>query len=120
MRFVRNVLTLLGVGLSLEDLMRIARQQLETSDALGRDVMDAWSALVGSRLRRGRPGRTATSTAARVAASIRALAAIVGQLVAYRVERAVLDAAHDEIAAHGTEAEVEALARSLGSGRGRD
>jgi hypothetical protein len=29
----------------------------------------------------------------------------------------VLDAAHDEIAAHGTEAEIEALARSLGAGR---
>ena len=101
-RFVRNVLTLLGVGLSLEDLMRIARQQLETSDALGRDVMDAWSEL-------GRVAACAAAPAgadghehgARVAASIRALAAIVGQLVAYRVERAVLDAAHDEIAAHG-------------------
>ena len=117
-RFVRNVLTLLGVGLSLEDLMRIARQQLETSDALGRDVMDAWSELVGSRLRRIGGGTDGHEHAARVAASIRALAAIVGQLVAYRVERAVLDAAHDEISAHGTEAEIDALARSLGSGRG--
>jgi len=117
-RFVRNVLTLLGVGLSLDDLMRIARQQLETSDALGRDVMDAWSELVGVRLRRsGGGGPDGDEHAARVAASIRALAAIVGQLVAYRVERAVLDAAHDEIAAHGTDAEIEALARSLGSGR---
>ena len=82
--------------------MRIARQQLETSDALGRDVMDAWSAAgrVPGCAAAG-PGPTATSTRARVAASIRALAAIVGQLVAYRVERAVLDAAHDEIAADG-------------------
>ena len=113
-RFVRNVLTLLGVGLSLEDLMRIARQQLDTSDALGRDVMDAWSQLVGTRLRAGRPRAEDPEHATRVAASIRALAAIVGQLVAYRVERAVLDAAHGEIAAHGTGAELEALARSLG------
>ena len=52
-----------------------------------------------------------------MAASIRALAAIVGQLVAYRVERAVLDAAQEEITAHGTEAEIDALARSLGAGR---
>lgn len=131
-RFVRNVLTLLGVGLSLDDLMRIARQQLETSDALGRDVMNAWSQLVGARLRRGRPnagggpGRGAGTGrdgrdrdreidhAARVAASIRALAAIVGQLVAYRVERAVLDAALAELEVEGTDAEREALARSLG------
>jgi len=119
-RFVRNVLTLLEVGLSLEDLMRIARRQLEVSDALGRDVMDAWSQLVGARLRRPpRPGREAEDTqsdhATRVAASIRALAAIVGQLVAYRVERAVLDAAQAEIEASGTEAERDALARSLAS-----
>ena len=119
-RFVRNVLALLEVGLSLEDLMRIARRQLEVSDALGRDVMDAWSQLVGSRLRRPpRPGREADDTqsdhATRVAASIRALAAIVGQLVAYRVERAVLDAAQAEIEAAGTDAEREALARSLAS-----
>jgi DNA-binding transcriptional MerR regulator len=129
-RFVRNVLTLLGVGLSLEDLMRIARQQLETSDALGRDVMHAWSQLVGTRLRRSRPGAGGGTGdgagdpdhaadedehATRVAASIRALAAIVGQLVAYRVERAVLDAAQSEIEAEGTLAERAALARSLGA-----
>ncbi len=114
-RFVRNVLTLLGVGLSLDDLMRIARQQLETSDALGRDVMKAWSQLVGARLRRTRPGADGHDHAARVAASIRALAAIVGQLVAYRVERAVLDAAHAEIEAEGTHAEREALSRTIGA-----
>ena len=122
-RFVRNVLTLLGVGLSLDDLMRIARKQLDTSDALGRDVMDAWSQLVGTRLRRPRregdderdPSPHQREHAERVAASIRALAAIVGQLVAYRVERAVLDAARVEIDAEGTEAERAALARTLGA-----
>ncbi|MGH9113319.1 MAG: MerR family transcriptional regulator [Acidimicrobiales bacterium] len=117
-RFVRHVLTLLGVGLSLEDLMRIARQQLETSDELGRDVVDAWAQLVGARLRGGR--REATQQAARVAASLRALAAIVGQLVAYRVERAVLDAAQAEIEAEGTDNEREAFARSLTSPRHSD
>jgi DNA-binding transcriptional MerR regulator len=122
-RFVRNVLTLLGVGLSLDDLMRIARKQLDTSDALGRDVMDAWSQLVGTRLRRPRRDGEADRSppahqhehAERVAASIRALAAIVGQLVAYRVERAVLDAARVEIDAEGTDAERAALARTLGA-----
>ncbi len=112
-RFVRNVLALLDVGLSLDDLMRIARQQLDTSDALGRDVMAAWSQLVGTRLRRGRGGRE--DQASRVAASIRALAAIVGQLVAYRVERAVLDAAHAEIEAEGSDDEARALASTIGA-----
>ena len=116
-RFVRHVLTLLGVGLSLDDLMRIARQQLVTSDALGRDVVDAWAQLVGTRLRSKR--REAPDQAARVAASLRALAGIVGQLVAYRVERSVLDAAQAEIEAEGTPAEREALARSLTSSPAR-
>ncbi|HET6951547.1 MAG TPA: MerR family transcriptional regulator [Acidimicrobiales bacterium] len=116
-RFVRNVLALLDVGLSLDDLMRIARRQLETSDALGRDVMDAWSQLVGARLRRaGREGAASGDHHAdRVAESIRALAAIVGQLVGYRVERAVLDAAQQTIGAGGNDAEREALARLLGA-----
>jgi hypothetical protein len=97
--------------------MRIARQQLETSDALGKDVMDAWSQLVGARLRRHRTGVDGREReqAARVAASIRALAAIVGQLVAYRVERAVLEAAHAEIQAEGTAAERDALSQTLGA-----
>jgi DNA-binding transcriptional MerR regulator len=129
-RFVRNVLALLGVGLSLDDLLRIAREPLAMSDALGRDVMAAWSQLVGVRLRRGRHGadgdghetrgdragrgdRDGHDNADRVAASIRVLAAIVGQLVAYRVERAVLDAAQAELETGGTAAEREALARSL-------
>lgn len=89
-RFVRQVLTLLGVGLSLDDLLRIAKPLLSASDELGRDVMSAWEELVGSRLRR--PERADGGQAAlaeRVAESVRLLAAIVGQLVAYQVERAV-------------------------------
>lgn len=119
-RVVRNVLVLLGVGLSLDDLMRIARRPLEASEALARDVIDAWSTLVGARLRRGRPagcdrgGPDEDERAERVAASIRALAGIVGQLVAYRVERAVLDAARAELEREGTEAERAALARAVG------
>jgi DNA-binding transcriptional MerR regulator len=117
-RFVRQVLTLLGVGLSLDDLLRIARPLLEASDQLGRDVMSTWEDLVGSRLRRRGDTHDVddggdTEVAARVAASVRTLAAIVGQLVAYQCERAVLDAARAEIEDHGTSAERDALSRAL-------
>jgi DNA-binding transcriptional MerR regulator len=117
-RFVRQVLTLLGVGLSLDDLLRIARPLLEASDQLGRDVMSTWEDLVGSRLRRRGDAHDVddggdTEVAARVAASVRTLAAIVGQLVAYQCERAVLDAARAEIEDHGTSAERDALSRAL-------
>jgi DNA-binding transcriptional MerR regulator len=128
-RFVRHVLTLLGVGLSLDDLMRIARPLLAASDDLGREAVTAWDELVGTRLRRperaeraggagserpeGAGGRGDDDPAARVAESLRALAAIVGQLVAYQVERAVLDAAQADIADRGTRAERDALVRAL-------
>jgi DNA-binding transcriptional MerR regulator len=127
-RFVRQVLELLGVGLSLEDLLRIAKPLLAASDELADDVMVAWEELVGSRLRRperpDRPERpergerpeddaSAQALAERVAESVRILAAIVGQLVAYHVERAVLDAAQADLADRGTVAEREALSRAL-------
>ena len=108
-RFVRHVLALLGVGLSLDDLMRIARPLLETTDALGRDVVTAWSELVGRRLRRA----DRADGADRVAVSLRTLAGIIGQLVAYHVERAVLDAARADIDTHGSAAEADALTRAL-------
>jgi DNA-binding transcriptional MerR regulator len=110
-RFVRQVLTLLGVGLSLDDLLRIARPLLEASDQLGREVMGAWEELVGSRLRRRDEGDG--DAAARVAASVRTLAAIVGQLVAYQCERAVLDAARADLDDRGTRAERDALSRAI-------
>jgi DNA-binding transcriptional MerR regulator len=122
-RFVRQVLTLLGVGLSLDDLLRIARPLIEASDQLGREVMSSWEDLVGSRLRRRGEGdggergergdRSDSDVATRVAASVRTLAAIVGQLVSYQVERAVLDAARADIDDHGTAAERDALSRAL-------
>ena len=139
-RFVRHVLALLGAGLSLDDFMRIARPLIDATDALGRDAVDTWAALVGSRLRHAgipvpapgpgpasepgpeaagvagdgaRAGRPSEAQAARVAESLRALATIVGQLVAYRVERSILDAARLDIEAHGTDEERRAFAGAL-------
>lgn len=110
-RFVRQVLTLLGVGLSLDELLRIAHPLLEASDELGCEVVRSWAELVGSRLRRAE--LPDGDQADRVAESVRTLAAIVGRLVAYQVERAVLDAARAEIDDRGTRAEREALRRAL-------
>ena len=126
-RFVRHVLALLGAGLSLDDFMRIARPLIDAIDELGRDAVDAWADLVGSRLRHAgihvtghgpaapgpAEGRSPEEQAARVAESLRALATIVGQLVAYRVERSILDAARHDIEAHGTDEERTAFAGAL-------
>lgn len=132
-RFVRNVLALLGAGLSLDDFLRIARPLMAATGALGRDAVAEWDELVGTRIRRSRRSAARASAPAdgagesaegdgdgpggtpadRVAESLRDLAAIVGQLVAYHVERAVLDAARSGLDARGTEAERAAFARNL-------
>ncbi len=126
-RFVRNVLALLGVGLSLDDFLRIAHPLMAATGALGGDAVAEWSDLVGDRLRGPRERSSAGSaapangdddndddgSATRVAESLRELAAIVGQLVAYHVERAVLDAARADLDARGTAAERAAFARTL-------
>jgi DNA-binding transcriptional MerR regulator len=117
-RFVRNVLALLGVGLSLDDFLRIAHPLMVATGALGRDAVAEWRELVGTRIRQSRDDATAeadgdAAAATRVAESLRDLAAIVGQLVAYHVERAVLDAARADLDARGTVAERAALVRTL-------
>ena len=120
-RFVRNVLALLGVGLSLDDFLRIAHPLMAATGALGGDAVAEWADLVGDRLRGPRERSSAAAaadgddvgSATRVAESLRELAAIVGQLVAYHVERAVLDAARADLDARGTPAEREAFARTL-------
>jgi DNA-binding transcriptional MerR regulator len=122
-RFVRNVLELLGGGLSLDDFLRIAHPLMDATGSLGREAVTLWTDLVGTRIRHSR--RAAGSTgpedddgdgldpATRVAESLRELARIVGQLVGYHVERAVLNAAHADLEARGTEAERAAFTRTL-------
>lgn len=114
-RFVRNVLALLGVGLSLDDFLRIAHPLMAATGALGRDAVAEWDELVGTRIRESRThgDDAGDASAERVAESLRDLAAIVGQLVAYHVERAVLDAARSGLDTRGTEAERAAFARTL-------
>ena len=53
-RFVRNVLALLGVGLSLDDFLRIAHPLMAATGALGRDAVAEWDELVGTRIRESR------------------------------------------------------------------
>jgi DNA-binding transcriptional MerR regulator len=121
-RFVRNLLELLGGGLSLDDFLRIAHPLMEATGSLGSEAVTIWTDLVGGRIRHSRhaaasepgpgPGEDGAA-AARVAESLRELATIISQLVAYHVERAVLDAARADLDARGTAAEREAFARAL-------
>jgi hypothetical protein len=98
---------------------------MEATGSLGSEAVTIWTDLVGSRIRHSRRSADsvgaagsdgngdAVDAATRVAESLRELATIIGQLVAYHVERAVLDAARLDLDARGTVAEREAFARTL-------
>jgi DNA-binding transcriptional MerR regulator len=106
-RFVRHVLTLLGVGLPLDVFLEIARPFVESGEGLANDTVTAWNDLVASHLRGSR--LAPEEVGKRVVTSAQALATIVGELVGYNVERAVLQAAQRRIESEGSPAERNAL-----------
>lgn len=112
-RFVRQVLVLLGVGLSLDEFIQIAHPYTEADVGLAETTIDAWNRLVAAPIRNGRD--TASRKGERVVTSAQALASIVGQLVGYHVERVVFQAAQRLITDTGTPAERRALMRLVGA-----
>lgn len=106
-RFVRHVLTLLGVGLPLDVFLEIASPFVDTGHSLAASAAEAWDELVASHVRRSKLSRD--EAAQRIVTSAQALATIVGELVGYNVERAVLQAAQERIEAEGSQAERKAL-----------
>jgi DNA-binding transcriptional MerR regulator len=106
-RAVRRVLTLLGVGLPLEDFLAIAEPQLATGDQLATQAVEAWDEHVCSRIRALE--LEPADEARRTVASLRMLVAAVSELVAYNVERAVLNAAQAHVAVHDSPAVRDAV-----------
>jgi DNA-binding transcriptional MerR regulator len=110
-RFVRHVLTLLGVGLPLDVFLEIATPFTQAGSGLTKTTVVAWDDLVASHLRASTLPRDEMGS--RVAASAQALATIVGELVGYYVERSVLQAVQAHLAEAGSAAEQQAFADQL-------
>ena len=110
-RFVRHVLTLLGVGLPLDVFLEIATPFVEAGQALAKDTVAAWNDLVASHLRAAKLPKS--EMAGRLSTSAQALATIVGELVGYNVERSVLQAVQERLASEGSATERNALANML-------
>lgn len=110
-RAVKRILTLLGVGLPLEEFLGIAEPQLATADGLATEVVDAWDRYVCERIRERelRPEEEARRTVA----SLRLLVSAVSELVAYNVERAVLNAAQAHLSVHDAPAVRDAVEREV-------
>ena len=111
MHAVRRVLTLLGVGLPLEDFLAIADPQLATADHLADEAVEAWERHVISRIRAH--DLAPEEEARRTVASLRLLVAAISELVAYNVERAVFNAAQAHVAVHDAPAVRDAVEREV-------
>ncbi len=110
-RAVRRLLSLLGVGLPLEDFLAIAEPQLVTADHLADEAVAAWDRHVCARIRE--QGLHPEEEARRTVASLRLLVSAVAELVAYNVERAVLNAAQQHVAEHDSNAVRRAVEQEV-------
>lgn len=110
-RAVRQVLTLLGVGMPLEEFLHIAEPQLATADQLATDAVAVWMRQVAT------PGRmdglSDAESASRVVASLRVMVGAISGLVAYNVERAVLNEAQAALKQHGDASWLDALTHEV-------
>ncbi len=110
-RFVRHVLTLLGVGLPLDVFLDIAGPFVAASQTIAQATVAAWDDLVASHLRAAK--LPLAELGERTATSAEALATIVGELVGYNVERSVLQAVQRHLQAEGSVTQQRALAEHL-------
>lgn len=94
-RAVRQLLTLLGVGLPLDEFLSIAARQLATADDLAVEAVAAWDRYVAAHIRER--GLEPEDEARAIFASLRLLISSVSGLVAYNVTRAVLNAAGEHL-----------------------
>ncbi len=108
---VRRVLTLLGVGMPLEEFLGIADPALAAIDELSTRAVEVWMRQFTARVRD--LGGNPDDFTDRVVASLRLMVSAVAGLVAYNVERAILNEA--QAALHRTEDEVwgEAVANEV-------
>lgn len=110
-RAVRQVLTLIGVGMSLEEFLAIADPQLATADQLAADAVAVWMRKVVSKLHGD--AEAVEANTGRLVASVRVMSAAIAGLITYNVERAVLNAAQAAIANVGEAEWSEAITREV-------
>ena len=110
-RAVRQVLTLLGAGMSLDEFLRIAQPQLDTVEALATRAAAVWMRGVEAHGRS--PHRTDQTESEWVTASLQSLVSAVSGLVAYNAERAVFNAAQEVVGERGSAAARDAVRREL-------
>jgi DNA-binding transcriptional MerR regulator len=116
-RAVRMLLTLIGGGLPMEELMRVAHVQLEAAEQVAAGAVELFMRYGrGPLLHAGLPQK---EEAERMVAALRLMIGAATGLMTYNFQRMVLNAAQAEIEAAGTRSERAALEREL-TRRGSD
>jgi DNA-binding transcriptional MerR regulator len=108
---VRMLLTLIGGGLPMEELMKVAHVQLEAAEAVASGAVDLFMRFGrGPLLDAGLPQK---EEAERMVAALRLMIGAATGLMTYTFQRMVLNAAEAAIELEGTRSERAALAREL-------
>jgi DNA-binding transcriptional MerR regulator len=110
-RAVRMLLSLLGGGLPMEELMRVASVQIDAAGAVAEGAVELFMTYVREPLRHaGLPQR---EQAERMVASLRLMMHAATALMTYNFQRMVLTAAQEAVEQEGSQAERAALRREL-------
>ena len=110
-RAVRMLLSLLGGGLPLEELMQVADIQLETIDRVAAGAVELFLRYVREPLLASRVGQK--EEAERMVAAFRLMLNAATGLIAYSFQRTALNLLEAELEAHGNRSERAALRREV-------
>ena len=109
-RAVRQLLSLIGGGLPMEEFMRVARVELEAIETIAGQAVALFLQYVREPLQTA--GLPQKEEAERLAEAFRTMLHATTSLMAYNFQRAVLNAAIDELDRTGTKAERAALRKA--------
>ena len=108
---IRALLSLIGTGVPMEELMAVANVQLAAVEQVAEGTFELFLRYLREPLlERHLPDRT---EAERMAGALRILLQSVGTLVTYNFQRTILEVAQRYVAEHGTKAEQDALAKEV-------
>lgn len=110
-RAVSIILTLVGDGLPLEELMKVARIQLDAADDVAEGCVRLFMTHVRGPLQQ--MGLTQREQADRLVAALRLMLHGSAALLAYNFQRMVLNAVQEELGELGTRSERSALQREI-------
>lgn len=114
-RAVRTVLTLVGGGVPLEDFMRVARTQIDAAATVAEGAVELFLRYVRQPLLEA--DLPPEQEAERLVSALKLMLQAANGLIAYNVERMMLNLVEEQIERRGTGAERQALLREVAGRR---